>query len=129
MTAPVLIRSRNYLPFVTTSVHPGFLVGFMLLIFSVFALSSCVSLRSELHVVMSVIISAWKRYSVRLCLQLFMRCSCLIYVIFVCLHDCDGVQHVWYCVFVSFFLRLVYPMLSVSLDCPFMIGPSVFSDV
>ena len=27
------------------------------------------------------------------------------------------------------FLRLVYPMLSVSLDCPFVIAPSVFSNV
>jgi len=27
------------------------------------------------------------------------------------------------------FLRLVYPMLPVSLECPFVIAPSVFSDV
>ena len=27
------------------------------------------------------------------------------------------------------FLRLVYPMLPVSLDCPFLIAPSVFSGV
>ena len=27
------------------------------------------------------------------------------------------------------FLRLVYPMLTVSLDCPFVIAPSVFSNV
>ena len=27
------------------------------------------------------------------------------------------------------FPRLVYPMLSVSLDCPFLIAPSVFSNV
>ena len=27
------------------------------------------------------------------------------------------------------FLRLVYPMLSVSLDCPFLIAPSIFSNV
>ena len=27
------------------------------------------------------------------------------------------------------FLRLVYPMLPVSLDCPFLIAPSVFSNV
>jgi hypothetical protein len=31
------------------------------------------------------------------------------------------------CCFV--FLRLVHPMLSVSLDCPFLIVPSVFSSV
>jgi len=38
-----------------------------------------------------------------------------------------------YCVvfFVLFFLRLVYPtcMLPVSLDCPFVIAPSAFSNV
>jgi hypothetical protein len=28
-----------------------------------------------------------------------------------------------------FFLRLVYPMLPVSLDCPFLIAPSLFSNV
>jgi hypothetical protein len=27
------------------------------------------------------------------------------------------------------FLRLMYPMLPVSLDCPFLIGPSVLSNV
>jgi hypothetical protein len=35
-----------------------------------------------------------------------------------------------YCVvlcFCSVFLLLVYPMLPVSLDCPFLIAPSVFS--
>jgi hypothetical protein len=27
------------------------------------------------------------------------------------------------------FFRLVYPMLLVSLDCPFLIAPSVFSNI
>jgi hypothetical protein len=31
--------------------------------------------------------------------------------------------------FSGFFLHLVYPMLSVSLGCPFLIAPSVFSNV
>jgi hypothetical protein len=31
--------------------------------------------------------------------------------------------------FCCVFLRLVWPMLSVSLDCPFLISPSVFSNV
>jgi len=31
------------------------------------------------------------------------------------------------CAFDFVFLRLVYHMLPVSLDCPFLIGPSVFS--
>jgi hypothetical protein len=35
-----------------------------------------------------------------------------------------------YCVeFFFFFIRLVYPMLPVSLDCLFLIAPSVFSNV
>jgi hypothetical protein len=42
-----------------------------------------------------------------------------------CLFVCDGVQHVLCCVFI----RLVYPILSVSLDFPFVIALSVFSDV
>ena len=40
----------------------------------------------------------------------------------------SGVQHILCCVFVLF-LRLVYPMLPVSLYCPFLIAPSVFSNV
>jgi hypothetical protein len=37
-----------------------------------------------------------------------------------------------YCVeflFVLFFLRFVYPVLPVSLDCPFLIAPSVFYNI
>jgi hypothetical protein len=41
---------------------------------------------------------------------------------FVC---ASGVQHILCCVV----LRLVYPMLAVSLDCPFLIAPLVFSNV
>jgi len=36
--------------------------------------------------------------------------------------------HIVLC-FLFVFLRLVYPMLPVSLDCPFLITPSVFSSV
>ena len=36
--------------------------------------------------------------------------------------------HIVLC-FCFVFLRLVYPMLSISLDCPFLIAPSVFSNV
>jgi hypothetical protein len=35
----------------------------------------------------------------------------------------SGVQHILCCVFALFFSRLVYPMLSVSLDCPFFYSP------
>ena len=46
--------------------------------------------------------------------------------VFVCVSWCAT-----YCVviFCFVFLRLVCPMLSVSLDCPFLIAPSVFSNV
>ena len=37
----------------------------------------------------------------------------------------SGFQHMLCCVF----LCLVYPMLPVALDCPFLIAPSVFSNV
>ena len=41
----------------------------------------------------------------------------------------SGVQHILCCVFVLFFFVFVYPMLPVSLDCSFVIAPSVFSIV
>jgi hypothetical protein len=37
----------------------------------------------------------------------------------------NGVQHI----FVLFFFGFMYPMLPVSLDCHFLIAPSVFSNV
>ena len=40
----------------------------------------------------------------------------------------SGVQHIL-CCFCFVFLCLVYRMLSVYLDCPVLIGPSVFSNV
>jgi hypothetical protein len=42
-----------------------------------------------------------------------------------CLFEHSGVQHIL--CFVC--LRLVYPMLAVSLDCPFLIATSVFSNI
>jgi hypothetical protein len=47
------------------------------------------------------------------------------YLRYLCLFAHSNVQHILCCVF----LRLVYPMLPVSLDCPFLIFPSVFSNV
>jgi hypothetical protein len=41
----------------------------------------------------------------------------------------SGVQHILCCVFCFLCLRLVYRMLPVSLYCPFLIAPSVFSNV
>jgi len=47
------------------------------------------------------------------------------YLRYLCLFAFGGVQHILCCVF----LRLVHPMLPVSLDCPFFVAPSVFSNV
>jgi len=47
------------------------------------------------------------------------------YLHYLCLFVYSGVQHILCCVC----LRLVYSMLPVSLDCPFLIGPSVFSNI
>jgi len=49
------------------------------------------------------------------------------YLRYLCLFACSGVQHILCCVF--FCLRLVYPMLPVSLDCTLVIAPSVFPNV
>jgi hypothetical protein len=40
-----------------------------------------------------------------------------------------GVQHILCCVFHLFVLCLVCPILPVSLDCPYLIAPSVFFSV
>jgi hypothetical protein len=47
------------------------------------------------------------------------------YLRYLCLLAYSGVQHILF----SVFLRLVYPLLPVSLDCPFLIAPSVFSNI
>jgi hypothetical protein len=44
---------------------------------------------------------------------------------YLCLLSLGCVQHILYCVFVCFSSS----MLQVSLDCPFLIAPSVFSNV
>ena len=62
--------------------------------------------------------------SVRLYLQLFVG-GLVSYLLYLCLLVCSGVQHILCCVFV--FPRLLYTMLPVSLDCPFVIVTSVFS--
>ena len=50
------------------------------------------------------------------------------YLRYLCLFTYSGDQHILCCGFFSVFLRLVYPMLSVSLDRQFGC-PSVFSYV
>ena len=53
------------------------------------------------------------------------------YLYYLCSFAYSGVQHISCCVFVLFVfvLCIVYPMLSVSLDCSFFIALSVFSNV
>ena len=68
---------------------------------------------------MSDAISAWKRCLVRLCLQLFL--GALIYVICVCLRVVVSGD------FGLFFFLLC--TLCCQLDCPFLIAPSILSNV
>ena len=52
----------------------------------------------------------------------------MFYLCYLCLSAYSGVQQILCCASVVF-LRLVYPMLPVSLDCPLLVVPSVFSNV
>ena len=65
-----------------------------------------------------------KRCSVRLCLQLFVE-GLMSYLRYLYLLAHSGVQHILYCGFALF----VFVLLPVPLDCPFLIAPSVFSNV
>ena len=47
----------------------------------------------------------------------------------VCLFSHSDVEKILFCVFCFVRLRLVYPMLPVSLDCPFLIATSVLCNV
>ena len=51
------------------------------------------------------------------------------YLSYLCMLAHSDVQHILGAVFCFDFLRLVYPMSSVSLDCPLLIAASVFADV
>ena len=60
----------------------------------------------------------------------------MAYLRYLCVFAHSGVQHIlcWSCLFLfvfffCFFLRLVYPMLPVFLDCLFVVASSVFSSV
>jgi hypothetical protein len=48
---------------------------------------------------------------------------------YLCLFAYCGVQRILCSVFILFFLRLAYPMLPVSLDCPFLLAPLVSFNV
>ena len=97
-------------------------------LFQLFVQSYYVSLRSQFRVVISVAISAWRRCSVRFCLRLFVVgfMSCLCYLRLLA-HS--GVQHLLCCVFCFVCLRLVYPILPVSLNCPILIAPSILYNI
>ena len=47
------------------------------------------------------------------------------YLHVLCLFGHSGVQHILCCVFCFVCLCLMYPILPVSLDCSFLIAPSV----
>ena len=81
---------------------------------------------SGFRVVMAATIPASKRCSVCLSLQLFVGWI-MSYLRYLCLF-----AHSVLCFWIvgsPFFFRLVYPMLPVSLVCPFLIATSVFSNV
>ena len=102
-----LINLREHLSSTTV-----LLVGSVLLV--IFAL--CVPIRclcSEFRVVMSVTISAQKRCSVRLHLQLFVG-GRISYLRYFCLFAQWCLTHIVLC-FRFIFLRLMYPILPVSL--------------
>ena len=65
-----------------------------------------------------------KRSSVRLFLQLFIG-GLMSYLHGLYLFGHSGVQHILCCVFCFVCLCLMYPILPVSLDCSFLIAPSV----
>ena len=69
---------------------------------------------------MSFTISSQYRCQLRFYFQLFVG-GRISYLHYFCLCSYIGVQHILCCIFVFVFLRLVYPKLSVPLDCPFVI--------
>ena len=84
----------------------------------------CLYFLSDFRVVMTVALSARRRCSVRLCLQLFIA-GLMSYLHYLCLPAYSGLQHILCCVFILLF----FVLLPVSLDCPFVVALSVFSNV
>jgi hypothetical protein len=106
------------------SSFPVFWLGPCCSSFQFFVLSYYASLLSEFRVVVFVTISTYKRCSVRLYFQLFV--SELLFTLFGFVYvQCCPTNIVQCFCFVC--LRLVYPILPVSLDCPVFIVPSIFS--
>ena len=89
-------------------------------------LSPVVCWRADVLFISSCLLEGW----CLIYLQLFVG-GLMSYLCYLCLFVHSGVQRILCCVFVLFVivLSLVYPMLPVSLDCPFLIAPSFFSKV
>jgi hypothetical protein len=88
-------------------------------------MSYYVSIRSEFRVVKSVVISAYNTMFGSSLPPVVCRRAHVLFTLFVLavVYWCPAHIVLYFC-FV--FLRLVYPMLSVSLDCPFLKTLSVF---
>ena len=78
-----------------------------------------VSLRSVFRVVLFTMISAYTPCSVRVNLQVFVG-QRMPYLRDVCLFAYSSFQHILV-LFVLVILRLVCPILPISLDCPFLL--------
>ena len=121
----ILTMYRNIsVPFIHVSRAPEFILGCFGGVrvahhFSFFVLSYCVSLRPEFRVVMSVTISAYKLYSVRLYLQLFVG-EHVSYLLYSCLFAYSGVQHIL-CTLCCQLLWIVYFWLPSRYSLTFVI--------
>ena len=122
-----LIRSRDCKPFTITWVQPRVFMGYVLPIFLGFY---CVVL---LCAITFLVPCCGIHFGFRLKTMFGSSLPPVVmpYLRYLCLFAHSGVQHILCSVFVLFvfFLCFVYPMLPVSLDCRFLIAPSVFSNV
>jgi hypothetical protein len=85
------------------------------------------SVRLHLHLFVGGLMS-YLGCSVHLHLQLFVG-KLMSYLRYLCLFAFSDVQHMLCCVFIWFFFVLCTLILPVSLDCPFLIAPSVLSNI
>ena len=74
------------------------------------------------------IVQAVVRFLNQVQLHLFVG-GLMSYLRYLCLFAYSGIQHILCCVVCCARVRLVCPMLPVSVDCLFLIVPSVFSNV
>jgi hypothetical protein len=121
------MRSRNCLPFASTWVHPRFPGGVRVAL-----LFSCLCCPIVCLYILSSVLWCPLRFP-----HNTMFCSLLPPV--VCRERIYHLRYIvslrivvsnTYCdLFLFCFLRLVFPILPVSLDCQFLIAPSVFSNI